>query len=154
MTEPPHPPFAVRFRSTGICQKEFRRGEKLGVIAYNPLMSGLLTGKHSRGMAAPGSRLADSPEYRQRYWSEENFNAAEECRKIAEKAGMTPVELALRWCAHQPGIDSVLLGASRESHLTPNMSAILGPPLPKDMAEACDQVWAHMSVGTRYRYYR
>lgn len=130
------------------------QAHNIGVVVYNPLMSGLLTGKHQKGHPAAGSRLADNAMYNARYWSDENFDASQELAKIAAEAGMTPAELALRWCANQQGINAVLLGVSKLSHLEPNLRAVLADPLPADVLETCDKVWSHMQVGTRFRYYR
>ena len=73
---------------------------------------------------------------------------------MAREAGLTPAELALRWCANQEGINAVLIGVSKLSHLEPNLRAVLSDPLPRDVLEACDRVWNDMKVGTRFRYYR
>lgn len=126
----------------------------LGVIAYNPLMSGMLTGKHQKGKPAPGSRLADDQKYHDRYWSDENFDAAEELANIAGKIGLSLVELSFRWCMNQPGINAVLLGVSKIEHLEPNLSALLKPALPPEILAECDRVWRRMGVGTRFPYYR
>lgn len=126
----------------------------LGVIVYNPLMSGMLTGKHQKGHAVAGSRLAENAVYRKRYWSDENMDASLELADIAAAIGIKPAELALRWCANQPGINSVLIGVSKQEHLESNLEAVLAPPLPEDVLSACDTVWGHMSVGSRYCYYR
>lgn len=126
----------------------------LGVIAYNPLMSGMLTGKHQRGKPAPGSRLADDPKYHSRYWSDENFDAAEELEIIAKKIGLSLIELSFRWCVNQPGINAVLLGVSKPEHLEANLNAILKPELPPEILADCDRVWRRMGVGTRFPYYR
>jgi len=126
----------------------------LSTVVYNPLMSGLLTGKHQSGQALAGTRLADNDNYRKRYWSEENLAATAELATIAAEAGMTPTELALRWCANQPGITAVLLGVSKLAHLDQNLNAVLGDPLPDEILDACDRVWGHMSVGSRFPYNR
>jgi len=126
----------------------------MGIIIYNPLMSGMLTGKHKKGQAVAGSRLADNAVYRARYWSDENIDASIELEAIAAQIGITPTELALRWCSNQPQINSVLLGASKFEHLEQNLTYMLAPALPDNILDACNQVWNHMSVGSRYRYYR
>lgn len=130
------------------------RTHGLGVIVYNPLMSGLLTGKHAKGKPAPGSRLADNQTYHDRYWSDENFDAAQALAEVAAQAGLAPAELALRWCANQSGINSVLVGVSKLSHLEPNLASALSGPLPQEVLDRCDQIWSAMQVGTRFRYYR
>lgn len=126
----------------------------MSTVVFNPLMSGLLTGKHQKGQAVAGTRLADNAKYRQRYWSDENLDATAELAAIAAEAGMTPTELALRWCANQPGITAVLVGVSKLAHLDQNLNAVTGDPLPKEILDACNQVWGHMSVGSRFTYNR
>ncbi len=127
---------------------------KLGVIVYNVLMAGLLTGKHQTGTAVEGSRLAKNKMYIDRYWSEENLAAAARLAAIAEGCGLAPADLAQRWVANQPGITSVLLGVSKISHLTANLQSLLGDPLPDDVLAACDEVWNDMRIGSRFAYYR
>ncbi len=126
----------------------------LGVIVYNVLMGGLLTGKHSKGAPAAGSRMADNKMYSDRYWSDENFDAASALASVAEGAGLSPADLAMRWAANQPGITSVLLGVSKIGHLEANLAALLADPLPADVLAACDEIWAGLSVGSRFKYYR
>lgn len=126
----------------------------LGVIVYNVLMGGLLTGKHSKGAPAAGSRMADNKMYSDRYWSDENFDAASALASVAEGAGLSPADLAMRWAANQPGITSVLLGVSKIGHLEANLAALLADPLPADVLASCDEIWAGLSVGSRFKYYR
>ncbi len=40
------------------------------------------------------------------------------------------IEAAYRFCRHEPGIDVVLTGTGKIDHLTENVAAINGPPLP------------------------
>ena len=45
--------------------------EGIGVIPYNPLAGGLLTGKHSQGPAPEGTRFTlgtAGARYQERYW--------------------------------------------------------------------------------------
>src|ERR1700722_4586648 len=55
--------------------------EGLGVIPYNPLAGGLLTGKHMPGPAPPpGTRFTlgtTARRYQERYWNERDFSAVQ-----------------------------------------------------------------------------
>ncbi|MEG1516521.1 MAG: aldo/keto reductase [Clostridia bacterium] len=126
----------------------------MGLIVYNPLASGLLTGKHKNGVLAAGSRLAESKLYNGRYWNTANAQATERLMEIAEKEGMSLVELAFRWCSNRPHVDSVLVGVSKLEQLEQNIDYVLGQPLDAACEAACDQVWADLPIGTRFKYFR
>ncbi|MBT3267417.1 aldo/keto reductase [Candidatus Poribacteria bacterium] len=125
----------------------------IGVTVYNPLGAGMLTGKHRRDDGpAEGSRLATNDDYHGRFWHDANFTAVEGIEKIARDAGLTMVELALRWLASQDHVDSVILGASKPEHLEANLAAIDGR-LDDATLEACDGVWQTLR-GPHFRYSR
>ena len=123
----------------------FTRGFGISSFVYNPLAGGLLTGKH-RPQAGPaaGTRFDGNQMYLNRYWHEEAFQAVEELAKIAAGCGRTLVELALVWVQQQPGVDGVILGASRMEQLEENLRAVQGRPLEQPVLEACDAVWARL----------
>jgi 1-deoxyxylulose-5-phosphate synthase len=117
----------------------------VGVVPYNPLAGGLLTGKHSRtGVPAAGTRFDGNKMYQDRYWLEDDFTAVEELRSIAKGAGKTLVELALQWLLSQPLVDSVILGASRLEQLQENLKAAEGGPLDSSVLARCDAVWKRL----------
>ena len=55
-------------------------------VVFNPLAGGLLTGKHNAAEPIQGSRFDKNKMYLDRYWHEDDFNAVEAVRKIAEKS--------------------------------------------------------------------
>ncbi|MAG13661.1 MAG: aldo/keto reductase [Spirochaetales bacterium] len=84
----------------------------LGVIAYNPLGGGVLTGKYKRGAELPAaSRLDDNESYRVRYLHDTMFDIVEAFVDAAEKLGATPAQLALAWVMAEPRITAPILGA-------------------------------------------
>jgi aryl-alcohol dehydrogenase-like predicted oxidoreductase len=114
----------------------------LSSITYNPLAGGLLTGKHRPGdEPTPGTRFSKQM-YRDRYWNPTQFAAVERLREIAGEAGLTLVDLALRWVIGRPLTEAVLVGASSAAQLRVNLRALDGPPLSADVLAACDDVWA------------
>jgi aryl-alcohol dehydrogenase-like predicted oxidoreductase len=86
--------------------------EGLGVIPYNPLAGGVLTGKYKRGEPLPeDTRLSDSEMYRERYYTETTFNIVEAFVEAAATHGVTPAQLALAWVLAEPRITSPIIGA-------------------------------------------
>jgi aryl-alcohol dehydrogenase-like predicted oxidoreductase len=122
---------------------EFARTTGLKTMIYNPLGGGLLTGRYEfadvpTGGRFGGSRLADL--YRQRYWDPRLFDAVAALKTIAEGAGMTLVELSLRWLVSSPDVDAILIGASRVEQLRSNILAALTGALPADLVAACNEI--------------
>jgi aryl-alcohol dehydrogenase-like predicted oxidoreductase len=82
--------------------------------------------------------------YLNRYWHEANFQAVDELARIAAGSGRSLVQLSLTWVLQQPGVDGVLIGASRMEQLEENLKAVEGKPLDQPELEACDRVWANL----------
>jgi len=95
--------------------------EGLGVISYNPIAGGLLSGKHSR-QAGPmaGTRFTlgtAGATYQERYWHERELATVEALRTLAADAGMSMVQMAVAWVLANPVITSPIVGASRPEQL-------------------------------------
>jgi aryl-alcohol dehydrogenase-like predicted oxidoreductase len=131
----------------------FCREYKVGVMVYNPLAAGLLTGKHDFSKPpAEGTRFQFNREYYDRYWLHANFQAVGELAAIAQRAGKTLVQLALQWLVSQEGVDAVILGASRLEQLEENTAAAEGR-LDQETLAACDEVWKKIK-GPSFQYNR
>jgi aryl-alcohol dehydrogenase (NADP+) len=97
-------------------------GEGIGVIPYNPLAGGLLTGKHVLA-AGPrdDTRFGLSPVYRDLYWHEREFDAVEQIRSVAHDAGSTVTALSVAWVLAHPTITSAIVGASTPDQLAESL---------------------------------
>jgi aryl-alcohol dehydrogenase-like predicted oxidoreductase len=113
----------------------------IAMVVYNPLAGGLLTGKQQRERPLPGTRFDKVPMYIDRYWHPAYFDAVDELRGIAEKAGRSMIDLSLNWLLHHTPTDCVILGASTPTQLQQNLDAFGRGPLPEDTVTACDAVW-------------
>lgn len=131
---------------------EFVREMDLGLVVYNPIAGGLLTGKHRRGKAADGSRYVDNQMYIDRYWHDSMFDAVESLESIASEMGLSLVELSYRWLASQDIVDSIIMGVSKVEQLKMNVSAAEGR-LDDAILAACDAVWAQFR-GPHFKYNR
>jgi aryl-alcohol dehydrogenase (NADP+) len=103
------------------------RDQGVGVITYNPLAGGLLTGKHS-GETPPqaGTRftLGESGElYRDRYWHAAHFDAVTTLKSYCERRGWSLATASVAWVLEQPGITSAIVGASRAEQLEATLAA-------------------------------
>jgi len=84
----------------------------LGVITYNPLAGGMLTGKYRRGQELPErSRLRELATYHQRYYTGQALEIVEAFVAAAKKRGVTAAQLALAWVLAEPRVTCPILGA-------------------------------------------
>lgn len=116
--------------------------EGLGVIPYNPLAGGLLTGKYKSG-AKPEDNTrftlgTAGSMYQDRYWNERSFATVAQLHKLADEAGVPLATLAVSWVMANPLITAPLLGASRPEQLDATLAAAdykLGADLKKRLDE-------------------
>jgi len=102
--------------------------EGLGVIPYNPLAGGLLTGKY-RGTAdarPENTRFVLGTAggmYQDRYWNERCFATVNALQALAAEAGLPLATLAVAWVMANETITAPLLGASRPEQLDATLAA-------------------------------
>jgi aryl-alcohol dehydrogenase (NADP+) len=104
------------------------RNQGLGVIVYNPMAGGFLSGKYQKGEEPlEGTRftLGGAGElYQRRYWQDALFDAVEELRGACESRGLAMASVAVAWALGQPGITSAIVGASRPDQLEASLAAV------------------------------
>lgn len=120
------------------------RDQGIGVIAYNPLAGGFLTGKY-RSLEAPppGTRFTlgkTGDLYRARYWQQAQLEAVDELRRFFEPRGKSLVTVAVAWVLTQPGITAAIIGASRPEQLNESLAAA-DVTLDAEEREACHLAW-------------
>lgn len=125
---------------------------KVGLVIYNPIAGGLLSGKHSKDHPVENSRFSDLGGYYQRYWNDDSFQAIGKLTQIAQSHGMKLLELALRWCISYNYVNSVIIGVSRLEHLKQNLAYLEKGPLSNEILLQCDEVWKELR-GSRFSYH-
>jgi aryl-alcohol dehydrogenase-like predicted oxidoreductase len=114
------------------CAREY----KLGLLPFFPLASGLLTGKYSRGEAAPDdTRFGKVPRLRDRYVTPRNEEIVEKLQAFAQAREHSMLELAFSWLAGRPQVASVIAGATRVEQVEQNVKAMAWRLDADDMAE-------------------
>ena len=115
---------------------------RMGLTVFNPIAAGLLTGKHSHGRPEENTRFALNYGYEKRYFNEQNLDAVDELKIIAEECGMSLLEFSLQWLLNRPAVDSIIVGASKFDHVVQNIElASETKPIPAEIMAKCDKVW-------------
>ncbi len=103
----------------------------IGMLPFFPLASGLLTGKYKRDGTAPeGSRLVGRGDW----LTGEAFDKVEALEKLADERGRSLLDLAIGGLAAQPGVASVIAGATRPEQVVANVKAGEWEPTAEDLA--------------------
>ena len=101
--------------------------EGVGVIAYNPIAGGLLSGKRSRAAPPPeGTRFtlgSAAKDYQDRYWHDREFDTVDVLRPVADQAGVSLVTLSVAWVLANKAITAPIIGASRPEQLDSSLAA-------------------------------
>jgi aryl-alcohol dehydrogenase-like predicted oxidoreductase len=63
---------------------------------------------------------------------------------LLQSGARTLVDLAYRFCRHEPGIHVVLTGTGNVDHLAENLASINGPPLPAHTQTGLAEVFGHV----------
>ncbi|KYC38924.1 alcohol dehydrogenase [Scytonema hofmannii PCC 7110] len=128
--------------------------EGLGVIPYNPLAGGLLTGKHNLAQGpSEGTRFtlgAAAEHYQERYWHDREFKTVEELRTVADLAGLSLTTLAIAWVLANPIITAPIIGASRPEQLADSLKAI-EVKLDDNLKQKLDDITAEYRKGDSVR---
>lgn len=116
----------------------------VGVIVYNPLAGGVLTGRYRTGQAPQeGTRFTvqfAGPLYQARYWQEPQMRAVERLKQVCDERNVPLAQVALAWTLAQPAITSAIVGASKPEQLDQTLPAI-DLTLDEQLMAACDDAW-------------
>ena len=129
----------------------YLRKYPMGLVAYNPLAGGLLSGKYRTMDLIPDTRFSLEKGYEMRYWSELNFAALSRIDALAKELGISVLALSLKWLLAQDTVTSIISGFSKPAQLAQNIEVAFGDAveLPeKELAE----IWRDLT-GRRYSYH-
>ena len=94
----------------------------IGLVPFSPLAMGLLTGKYDDGIP-DDSRFYREPWAKDRYINDANIERVRRLKPIADELGITRAQLALAWLLREPGVSSVITGATRAAQVQDNVGA-------------------------------
>ncbi|MFI5698378.1 aldo/keto reductase [Kribbella sp. NPDC051586] len=116
------------------------RNEGVGVITWSPLRSGWLSGAFRRGMTAPptGSKVTLPGTHSwDRYGNDHTWHVIDELEAVAQDAGRTIPQVAVRWLLQRPGVTAPIVGARTQTYLD-DLLGVVGWSLTAEQMERLD----------------
>jgi len=105
----------------------------LGFFPFFPLHNGLLTGKFTRDGGPAQSRIMRT---RAHLWENAPWDALDAYRAFCDERGITMLEATFGWLLAQPGVASVIAGATSAEQIEANARAgAAWTPTAQDVAE-------------------
>ena len=120
--------------------------EGAGIMSFNPLAGGMLTGRYRKGSTPEnGTRFALENNagdlYQERYWQSATFDVVEDYLAWCRGQDLDPVSTAVHWVTQQPGITSAIIGASRVEQIDGSLKAADVEDLTQEQLKWLDQLW-------------
>ena len=144
------PRYNLLFRQIEREMLPFCLEDGVGVIPYNPIAGGLLSGKHNRGSEpAEGGRFTlgnAAQTYQDRYWHDREFATVEQIGELAGEAGIDMVSLAVAWVLANPAVTAPIVGASKPEQLDASLAA-LETPLDPELKSRLDELTHEYRMG-------
>jgi aryl-alcohol dehydrogenase-like predicted oxidoreductase len=116
----------------------------MGIMVWSPLASGLLSGKYkpSETHVAGSGRLevmknSTNPAFQKN--TDRNWAIITELEAVAKSLDRSMAQVAVNWAVHQPGIASVIIGATKLAQLEDNLKA-LEFEIPAELGDRLEQV--------------
>lgn len=94
----------------------------IGLVVWSPLAMGMLTGKYDEGVPE-GSRFAQYDSFARQFLTDANRRKVLALTDVADDLGVSRAQLALAWTLRQPGVSSVITGATKVAQIEENLGA-------------------------------
>jgi aryl-alcohol dehydrogenase-like predicted oxidoreductase len=107
------PPYSLIHRDIEEDILPFCERQRIGVIAYSPMASGLLTGAMTRERVARFPQddwRRHSPDFQEPRLSR-NLALVDRLREIGDRHGRSPAEVAIAWTLRRPVVTGAIVGA-------------------------------------------
>jgi aryl-alcohol dehydrogenase-like predicted oxidoreductase len=107
------PPYSLLRREVEAAQLPWCQRERVSVIVYSPMASGLLTGAMTReriAALAKGDWRKGNQEFQEPKLTE-NLKVTERLRVVGARHGRSPGEVAIAWTLNHPAVTGAIVGA-------------------------------------------
>jgi aryl-alcohol dehydrogenase-like predicted oxidoreductase len=114
------PPYSLLRRDVEKEILPYVRSQNIGVIVYSPMSAGLLTGKMTAERAAnlpEDDWRRKNVEFQQPKLSR-NLELVELLRKIGDRHGRTPGEVAIAWTLNNPAVTAAIVGVRKPEQVS------------------------------------
>lgn len=136
------PPYSILVREIERAMLPAAAKYGMGVIVWSPLAGGWLSGKYRRGEPIPKEgRAARIPERfdPEREGNKQKYDVIEALVPLAEKEGVSLVELALAWTLEHPAVTCAIVGPRTMEQLEGQLK-VPGVKLSAETLDAIDEI--------------
>lgn len=102
----------------------FCQENQIGIIAYSPLSSGVLTGKYDKSTKFKDWRSKGIIGTFTGEGYEKNIAKVDQLKALAQADGKTCGQMAINWVTRQPGLTTALVGVKNESQMEENLRSV------------------------------
>jgi aryl-alcohol dehydrogenase-like predicted oxidoreductase len=131
------PPYSLLVRKIEPEVLPYVQQNGIGVLAYSPMRAGLLTGKMTKERAL--NLPADDWRSRDKDFQEPNLSRnlelVELLRRVGERHGKAPGEVALAWVLSNPGVTAAIVGLRKPEQVKGTVGALEFALDEKEIAE-------------------
>ena len=113
---------------------------RIGIIAYSPLSSGVLTGKYDKSTKFKDWRSKGIIGTFTGEGYENNIDKVDRLKALAEGDGKTCAQMAINWVTRQPGLTTALVGVKNESQMQENLRSV-GWELSANQQEKIEEIF-------------
>ncbi|MCE0456992.1 aldo/keto reductase [Curtobacterium flaccumfaciens] len=96
------------------------RAYALGFLPFFPLYNGLLTGKYTKSGGPADGRLTTS---KPQVLEDAPWDVLDDYQRFCDDRGVTMLQATFAWLLAQPGLSSVIAGATKPEQITQNVEA-------------------------------
>lgn len=114
--------YSLMCRMYDLDMAELSHNENVGLLAYSPLATGMLTGKYSSNNIPTGSRRSIGADLGERF-TDDSSQIADAYVAIARKHGIDPAQMAIAFCNQRPFLTSNIIGATSLEQLAVNIQS-------------------------------
>jgi aryl-alcohol dehydrogenase-like predicted oxidoreductase len=97
---------------------------QIGIIAYSPLSSGVLTGKYDKSTKFKDWRSKGIIGTFEGEGYEKNIDKVDRLKALAQADGKTCGQMAINWVTRQPGLATALVGVKNENQMEENLRSV------------------------------
>lgn len=122
--------------------KQIYKTVGLGTTIWSPLASGVLTDKYLKDMPDDTRLTMKGMEWlKERSLTEERLEKTRKLNNLAKELGTSLAKLSVAWCAKNPNVSTVILGASKVHHLEETLTALdVVPKITDDVQEQIETI--------------
>ena len=98
--------------------------EGVALTPWSPMARGFFAGNRHREGGGGTLRAQTDQKAQDLFYRELDFEIAERADVVAEKHGVKPIQIALAWTLHKPGVVSPVVGTVKDAYLEDAVAAV------------------------------